>query len=31
VVFSGAELWGAGADPTVRISVEAFEPYLDRA
>ena len=31
VVFSAAELWGAGADPTVKVSVDAFEPYLDRA
>ena len=31
VVFSGSELWGAGADPTVRVSIEAFEPYLAAA
>jgi nitrile hydratase len=31
VVFSGRELWGAEADPTLNVSVEAFEPYLDRA
>ena len=24
------ELWGAEADPTLKVSVEAFEPYLDR-
>jgi nitrile hydratase len=29
-VFDGAELWGPNADPTVRISIEAFEPYLER-
>jgi nitrile hydratase len=29
VVFEGRELWGAHADPTVRVSVEAFEPYLE--
>ena len=29
VVFDGRELWGAHADPTVRVSVEAFEPYLE--
>ena len=29
VVFDGHELWGADADPTVKISIEAFEPYLD--
>ena len=31
VVFDGRELWGEGADPTVTVSVEAFEPYLDPA
>jgi nitrile hydratase len=31
VVFSSAELWGADADPTVKVSVDAFESYLDRA
>lgn len=31
VVFDGRELWGAEADPTLTISVEAFEPYLDPA
>jgi nitrile hydratase len=31
VVFSGRELWGTDADPTLNVSVEAFEPYLDRA
>jgi nitrile hydratase len=31
VVFDGKELWGADADPTVRISIDAFEPYLERA
>ena len=29
VVFDGAELWGPGADPTVKISIDAFEPYLE--
>src|SRR5436190_2948351 len=28
VVFSARELWGEEADPTVRVSIEAFEPYL---
>jgi nitrile hydratase beta subunit len=28
VVFSGRELWGDEADPTLSVSVEAFEPYL---
>ena len=31
VRFEGRELWGADADPSVKISVEAFEPYLDPA
>jgi hypothetical protein len=31
VVFDGRELWGEGGDPTVKVSVEAWEPYLDRA
>jgi nitrile hydratase len=28
VVFDGRELWGEGADPTLKVSIEAFEPYL---
>ena len=31
VVFDGRELWGADADPTVTVSIDAFEPYLDQA
>jgi nitrile hydratase len=31
VVFEGRELWGEDADPTVRVSVDAFEPYLEAA
>jgi nitrile hydratase beta subunit len=31
VRFDSQELWGPDADPTVKISVEAFEPYLDPA
>ena len=31
VVFSGRELWGAEADPTLSVSIDAFEPYLDPA
>jgi nitrile hydratase subunit beta len=31
VVFDGRELWGEGSDPTVKVSVEAWEPYLDPA
>jgi nitrile hydratase beta subunit len=29
VVFNGRELWGENADPTLKVSIEAFEPYLD--
>jgi nitrile hydratase subunit beta len=29
VMFEGKELWGPDADPTVKISIDAFEPYLD--
>jgi nitrile hydratase beta subunit len=31
VVFTGRELWGEEADPAVKVSIEAFEPYLDPA
>ena len=31
VCFDGRELWGADADPTVKVSIEAFEPYLELA
>jgi nitrile hydratase subunit beta len=31
VVFEGRELWGADADPTFQVSIDAFEPYLDPA
>ena len=30
-VFDGRELWGADADPTVKVSIDAFEPYLEPA
>ncbi len=30
VRFSATELWGEGADPTVEVSFDAFEPYLER-
>jgi len=30
VVFHGTDLWGADSDPTVMVSIEAFEPYLER-
>jgi nitrile hydratase len=29
VRFDGRDLWGADADPTLVVSVEAFEPYLE--
>ena len=31
VVFDGRELWGPDADPTLKISIDAFEPYLEPA
>jgi nitrile hydratase len=31
VVFPGRELWGPSADPTLKVSIEAFEPYLEPA
>jgi nitrile hydratase beta subunit len=31
VVFTGRELWGEDADPQLRVSIEAFEPYLEAA
>jgi nitrile hydratase subunit beta len=31
VVFEGRELWGEDADPSLRVSIEAFEPYLEPA
>jgi nitrile hydratase len=29
VLFDGRELWGADADPSLKVSIEAFEPYLE--
>jgi nitrile hydratase len=29
VVFEASELWGPDADPTSKISIDAFEPYLE--
>lgn len=29
VRFDAVELWGTDADPTVKVSIEAFEPYLE--
>ena len=31
VVFDGRELWGPDSDPTLKVSIEAFEPYLEPA
>lgn len=31
VVFTSQELWGPDADPTIKISIDAFEPYLEPA
>jgi nitrile hydratase subunit beta len=31
VRFDGRELWGERSDPSVKVSVEAFEPYLEAA
>jgi nitrile hydratase subunit beta len=31
VVFRGTELWGEDSDPTITISIDAFEPYLEPA
>jgi nitrile hydratase len=31
VVFTARELWGEEADPNVKVSIEAFEPYLTPA
>jgi nitrile hydratase len=29
VVFDGRELWGVDADPALKVSIDAFEPYLE--
>jgi nitrile hydratase len=29
VLFTGTELWGPDADPTISVSIDAFEPYLE--
>jgi nitrile hydratase beta subunit len=29
VVFEGRELWGESADPTAKVSIDAWEPYLE--
>jgi hypothetical protein len=29
--FDGAELWGGDADPTLTVSIDAWESYLEPA
>jgi nitrile hydratase beta subunit len=31
VVFDSRELWGESADPTLKVSIDAWEPYLESA
>ncbi len=31
VLFDGRELWGKDSDPALKVSIEAFEPYLEPA
>jgi len=31
VLFEGRELWGEATDPSLKVSIEAFEPYLEPA
>ena len=31
VLFDGRELWGDNAEPSLKVSIEAFEPYLELA
>lgn len=31
VRFSATELWGGDADPSLEVSIDAWEPYLERA
>jgi len=31
VVFTGRALWGESADPTLTVSIDCWEPYLERA
>jgi nitrile hydratase len=31
VLFEGRELWGESADPKLKVSIEAWEPYLEPA
>jgi nitrile hydratase beta subunit len=29
LLFEGRELWGENSDPSLKVSIEAFEPYLE--
>jgi nitrile hydratase subunit beta len=31
LVFEGRELWGESSDPNLKVSIEAWEPYLEAA
>jgi nitrile hydratase subunit beta len=31
LLFDGRELWGDNTDPSLKVSIEAFEPYLEPA
>ena len=31
VCFDGRELWGEESDPHLKVSIDAFEPYLEKA
>ncbi|RWE22447.1 MAG: nitrile hydratase subunit beta [Mesorhizobium sp.] len=31
IVFDGTEIWGEGADPTLSVSIDAWESYLEPA
>jgi nitrile hydratase subunit beta len=31
VTFDGRELWGNDSDPYLKVSVDAWEPYLEHA
>jgi hypothetical protein len=31
VTFDGVELWGEASDPSLKVSVDAWEPYLEPA
>jgi len=31
VLFDGRELWGDSTEPSLKVSIEAFEPYLEPA